>query len=206
MTAPETTEALVQRAQEGDRDALGKLFEGLSPRLEAAISARMGEKLRGQVEPADILQETLGWATKAIGRFRWRGEDSFYRWLRGIAEHAILKAASGSKSPPILRLPEAVPGESVTASKAVRRQERFDRLQEALDSLSPDHRTVVLLARIEGLPVKEISARMGRSENAVMLLLSRALRGLRERIGSTTSFHLPDRILEDKGVEDGKPR
>ncbi|MGA0868870.1 MAG: RNA polymerase sigma factor [Planctomycetota bacterium] len=52
----------------------------------------------------------------------------------------------------------------------------------ALDLKDPDHREVVLLSKIEGLPAKEIAARMGRSENAVHLLLSRAIKRLGQEL------------------------
>ena len=45
-------------------------------------------------------------------------------------------------------------------SRHVRRQERFSRLQQAVDRLKPDHRTVILLARIERLRIKEIAERI----------------------------------------------
>lgn len=198
MAEPETTEALVLRAQDGDRGALGELLERFSGRLQAAIRADMGEKLRQKVEADDLLQETFAWATRSIRRFQWRGEDSFYRWLRGIAGHMVLKAASKEEPGLVLRLPERASHRDASPSKELRREERFDRLQGALDGLSPDHRTVVLLARIEGLPVKDVAARMGRSENAVMLLLSRALRKMRDRMGDTGSLHLPDRALDER--------
>ena len=65
--------------------------------------------------------------------------------------------------------------------------------QEALDKLSGDYRKVIYLARVEGLPMKEIATHMGRSPEAVKKLLGRALEKLRERFGETESLHLPDR-------------
>ncbi len=77
----------------------------------------------------------------------------------------------------------------------MRRDERFDRLQEALKTLSVDHRTVIELARIKGLRIQEIADRMRRSPGAVKLLLFRALEQLRNRFGDTASLNLPDREL-----------
>ena len=65
-------------------------------------------------------------------------------------------------------------------------------MQGALDSLSPDHRQVIVLARIRKLQVAEIGRRMKRSENAVKKLLARALDELRKRFGDTESLSLPD--------------
>jgi RNA polymerase sigma factor (sigma-70 family) len=73
----------------------------------------------------------------------------------------------------------------------MRRRERSARLEEAIASLTPDHRRVVELCRIEGLAVKEVAERMGRSPNAVSMLLLRALRELKTRFGRTESLTLP---------------
>jgi RNA polymerase sigma factor (sigma-70 family) len=83
------------------------------------------------------------------------------------------------------------------------REERFARLRAALERLDADHRKVILLARIEKLPSREIAERMQRSPQAVAQLLSRALRKLRENFGRTESLHLPDRTLGREGGTDG---
>ena len=70
------------------------------------------------------------------------------------------------------------------------------------DALSPDYRTVIQLARIEGLKVREIAKRMGRSESAVKNLLLRAMKQLRDTFPDTESLGLPQqRSLggEDRG-------
>jgi hypothetical protein len=45
---------------------------------------------------------------------------------------------------------------------------------------------------------------MGRSPNAVMHLLRRALRTLRGRLAETDSLALPSRRLEDVGADEGR--
>jgi RNA polymerase sigma factor (sigma-70 family) len=75
-------------------------------------------------------------------------------------------------------------------------------LIKVLDGLSPEYREVIVLARLKGLRIKEIALRMNRSENAVSLLLSRALAKLKEAFGETESFNLPARRLD--GSNDGR--
>ena len=58
------------------------------------------------------------------------------------------------------------------------RKDRLALLEAALEKLPPDYREVILLSRIEKLSAKEIGERMNRSENAVHLLLGRALKSL----------------------------
>ena len=89
--------------------------------------------------------------------------------------------------------------EQTSPSTAARREERFERLKNALERLSPEHGKVILLARVERIPGREIAVRMHRSPQAVAKLLSRALLKLKEEFGDTESLHLPDRTLRGEG-------
>ena len=71
-----------------------------------------------------------------------------------------------------------------------------------MDGLSPDHRKVIELARLEGLKIQDIARRMQRSPGAVKQLLSRALDQLKSRFGDTESLNLPGRALKARGGED----
>ena len=204
MTADDTARGLIARAQEGDRAAFDRLVEVYRDRLAARIETRVGASLRQAVEVEDILQETLLRAFRSLGRFEWRGEESFHRWLCGIAEHAILKAAHRHRRGPGEPLRADLAGKGTSPSTLLRRNERFDRLQDSMDSLSDDHREVIRLARIERLPMEEIARRLGRSPEATKQLLRRALVKLREKFGETESIHLPDRRLEG-GAPGGEP-
>lgn len=202
MDLPNRTEDLVARAQRGDATAFNELVKAYRSRLESVIASRMGQHLRGRVDPEDIVQEVFLWVFKSIKRFQWLGEDSFFRWLRGIAENAILKVANREKKKLALPLLTDTPAFEVTPSKAIRRNERFDHFQAALDSLRPDHREVILLARIQRLKFDEISRKMNRSTDAVKQLLRRALKELKAAFGETESLHLPDRGLTSGGGDD----
>ena len=191
---------LVAKARSGDRSAFELLVGQHQDRLERLVSSRMGHHLCSDVEPADVVQEALLRAFGAIDRFRWSGEDSFMRWLGAIAENVILNATKRLSRRPSLRLDRSVAGSDTPPSKGLQRGERFERLESSLDQLSPDHREVILLARIEGLSMKEIACRMNRSESAVKNLLLRAIRSLRESFGDTDSMGLPDLQLgQDEG-------
>jgi RNA polymerase sigma-70 factor (ECF subfamily) len=208
MAAPDPVHALVLRAQAGDRSAFDALALELRGRLEALIRTRLGAELARALEVDDVAQETFLKAYESIDRFRWKGKDSFFRWLGGIAEHVILNWA---RSRPRERAGawNADAGEADIAqtapspSKAARRNERFERFETVLESLSPDYRTVVRLARLEGPSIEETARRMGRSPNAVSHLLLRALRKLRSAFGDTESLSLPDRALREEGERDG---
>ena len=98
-----------------------------------------------------------------------------------------------------IQLSQDITSDDNSPSVILRRNERFDRLEKALANLSKDHGEVLRLARIEGLKVKEIAARMKRSPDAVWKLLARATLQLKESFGDTESLHLPDRRFHTDG-------
>jgi RNA polymerase sigma-70 factor (ECF subfamily) len=201
----DTTPTLVSKAQAGDRGAFDALVGRYEKTLREIVRLRMGPQVQGKLEPEDVLQETFLRAFESIARFRWRDEAGFLRWLQSIAENRIRDAVKGPRGNDVLQLFEDAPGGSTSPSRQARRQERFDRLEASLARLSPDHRRVILLSRIEGLKVKEVALRMHRSESAVKNLLLRALHELKSSFGDTESLHLPGRRL-GSGESDGNRR
>ena len=207
MNPPDTrdSETLLVRAKGGDTEALHALVSPSREKLFAWIAGRLGPRLRAKVEAEDLLQETFVWALRSIQKLDWRGRDAFEQGLFSIAKHVILKEAARHERRPELVLECEPTGDGTSPSRALRRDERFDRFQDALDGLSPEHRQVIDLARIQGVPVKEIAVRMHRSPDAISQLLVRALKKLRETVGDTESLSLPDRALDfGKGTSDEK--
>ena len=196
MTESRQPFELVERARSGDRAAFDELARELSPSLLAGIRRRIGPALREKLEPEDVLQETLLRGLQSITEFRWQGERSFERWLAGIATHFILHTARQHGLRTHLRLAHEPPVNDVTASRRQRREERFERLRRTIEQLPPAHRTVVRLARLEGLKIHEIAARIGSTPGSVRNLLFRGMQLLRESFGDTESLGLPARRLD----------
>ncbi len=200
MVENDSTEQLVHRARDGDRDAFEQLVGHYRARLERQIERRLGPAVRQKITPADVFQETISTALSSLPHFVWQGEASFYSWLGGIAEH-IIRNASRKRSWDSLALEGEVRGTDPSPSRILMREERFERLQEAVRDLKPDQRQAVLLSRLDGLSVAEIAKRMNCTPNAVYKLLARALTELRNSMGDTGSLSLPDRSLEDRDHE-----
>jgi len=199
---------LFARAQAGDRAAFDGLVGRTEERLRAVVERRIGGSLRHEVDAADVVQETFLRAFRSLSTIEWQGEEAFLRWLARIAEHVVLDAARRHKKLRFIALEDmesgAEPaGSGPSPSTAVQREERFERLEQALSALPADHRTVIRLVRLDGLPLHEVARRMDRSVNAVSHLLHRALRGLRSAFGDTDSFHLPARRLDERGGDGG---
>ncbi len=194
MNSSDHTRALVERAQAGERGAFDALCLEHRPRLEALVRARMGLHLRDRVTSDDIVQEALLAAWQSLEHFRWEGPDSFMRWLGGVTENVLRNESRRRERSRKIRI-EPASRDQVSPSRAMRREERLGRLEAAIEKLRGDHRTVIMLSRIEGLPTREIARRMNRSESAVKNLLLRALRELKTGFGDTESMRLPETPL-----------
>jgi len=198
---------LTRRAKEGDRGAFALLYEHFRARLRDSVRSWARFQLGPPVDVEEILQDTFTRALTSLKGFSWSGEDAFFRWLCGVAKRALAQAAADivrnqSRRAGTSSTVERRAAPDPTQSKIMRREERFDRLKRALDKLTPEYREVLILSRIEGVSVKEIAARSGRSPRRVKYILACALRELRAVFGETDSLHLPARLLGEGGSED----
>lgn len=202
METRDSQDLFLRKARGGDRKAFESLLEACRAELEKYARARIGEHLRSRVEIDDVLQETFTRAWESIGRVQWTGQDTFLRWLKGIARHVILQQAERAKPSELIYLAEEPCADEPSPSRSLRREERFARLKEAVDRLPPEYREAVFLVRLKGLEIKEAAGRMGRTPKAVTHLLSRGLKKLRELLADTESLGLPPERLEEGGRHD----
>ena len=198
MTTPTSTLGLIERAKGGDTEAFSLLFHKYRKRLAVLIYYRMSSELQNHAEVDDILQETFLEASRHLDRFAYRAPGSFMAWLARIADHAIVDTArhyarqkrDGGQA--VALRSESNPGgadpsESNTPSRILFRQERVRAMLDRIDALPPDQREVILLAKFEELSTPEIAARMGKSREAVAVLLHRALTRLRHSSPETNA-------------------
>jgi len=212
------TNSLIEAAKDGDRRAFDDLVSRYTDSLKSFFRRQVGGHIWKRVEVEDLLQETFIRAFQSIGQFRGKNPGAFWGWLSTIAERVVLDHARKlrSKKDPGDRevsleekhrakggeswnLEKALEARGGSPSQALRRNERFERLKRTLKTLQPDHARVIFLARLQGLPIKEVARRMDRTPEATSMLLLRALMKLKARFGNTESLHLPDRSLEEEG-------
>jgi RNA polymerase sigma-70 factor (ECF subfamily) len=187
---PDVDSDLLARAARGDRAAFDALLAQVEPRVRAFVRSRLRPGAGGRMDLDEIVQDTLVRAFQSIHTCRGKDLESFVRWLNGVARIAIIKASKPAHHTALEVVNDAADSKP-SAGRALQREERRQRLAAAVGGLSEDHRQVLQLSRLEGLSLKEVAARLGKSPEATKKLLGRALRKLRERFGDTESFHLP---------------
>lgn len=199
-SAEPATEELVRRAGAGDTIAMRELFDRHRGRLSQMVEARMDPRVRGRIDPSDVIQETLIAASQKIDHYLVEQPLPFYPWLRQIAWEKLihlhdrhLRAAKRTvtreqliradvSDESLLQLAERFVGRNSSPSAAVLRKEMRTRVRQALDSLPEADREVLLLRYLEQLSSKEIAAIMDTTEAAVNMRHMRALERMRSRL------------------------
>ena len=189
------TQRLVALAKDGDESALEQLCKVYGERVHRIMRLRMGKELRSKLESMDLVQDAFISALRGLEAFTYKNEGDFLRWVAKIAEnrlrdnldklHAdkrdIRKEIPLNSHRPTTQSSFAVslgPVDSTTPSVIMSRREELDNLEKAIDKLKPEYREVITLTKIEGLSHKEVGDRLGKSPDAVRMLLSRAMAAL----------------------------
>src|SRR6058998_689093 len=172
--------ALVWKAQQGDMGA----FEELVARHRDKIYARAYSMMRNEEEAIDLSQEAWvkGWQRLA----QFQGESSFGTWLTRIVINLCLDQLRKQKQQRTESI-EAMSEESggverhmpvltVNPTAGLERQELRQRIDRALNQLSYEHRTVLVLHEFEEMEYKEIAKTMACSIGTVMSRLFYARR------------------------------
>lgn len=174
---------LYERATEGDRQALDALLQRYLPQLHAFVHARLGA-LRAHESSLDVVQSVCRDLLAERDRFEFRGEHRFRSWLFTAALNKVRerhrrlyadKRDPGRES--AADDPASFAGllHLLTPSQVAIGNETAQIVRDALAALAEDHREIITLARIAGLPHKVIAEVMDRSEAATRQLLARAM-------------------------------
>jgi RNA polymerase sigma-70 factor (ECF subfamily) len=199
---------LVVRIQRRETDALAAFLERHRPRLMAFIERQLGTALRRKVEPEDVFQEASAEAVRALPTVELGDRDPF-SWLCQIAERRIIDLhrrffasqkrdaaretpleadAGGDRHGGLINLLVA---SLTTPSQAFSRNAREVRLLDALAKLPADQQTALRLRYMENLPSKEIAERLGKTDAAVRVMLSRSLQKLYDLLGGQATESAP---------------
>jgi len=180
-------QSLVKAAQRGDMGA----FEELVVRHRDKIYARAFSMMRNEEEAVDLSQEAWVKAWQRLKQFH--GESSFGTWLTRIVINLCLDALRKQKRQRAESI-EAMDQESggverhmpvitTNPTAGLERGELRKRIDEALNKLSHEHRTALILHEFEEMEYKEIAKTMGCSIGTVMSRLFYARRKMAVLLG-----------------------
>lgn len=166
-TGPSAEEThLIERARAGDLDAFDTLVRQHQERLYATIY----HVTSNHEDAADLTQETFVKAFRSLKKFR--GQSSFYTWVYRIGVNKainFLKSRGHRRQMSLNDLDQKVEHDPAlvelvsedTPVRGAQLTELQKRLNAAMQKLSEEHRMVVTLHDIQGLPHEQIGRIMG---------------------------------------------
>jgi len=180
------------------RQRLLGLLDEKRPQLLAYIQRQLGARLKQKVEAEDILQETAMDAVRRTAEFEQLQRDPF-GWLCQIAEHRLIDAhrrffqsqkRAGEREVSIDadrggeggKFADLLAASMTTPSQAFSRNQKEFQLQIALQGLAEETLEVLRLRYVDGLQTKEIAERLGKTDGAIRVLLTRSVQKLQEKL------------------------
>jgi RNA polymerase sigma-70 factor (ECF subfamily) len=189
-----------------DPRAVAACVEAHRPRLVAFIAQRMSPGLRQRLDPDDVVQEVSLAAVRpadAAAPLDGPRRDSF-GWLCHVAEQRIidahrrhfgaakrdagreisinapLRGADGDEAGGLASL---LAVSMTTPSQAFSRDAREYRLKRAIETLPEEQQAAIRMRYVDGLTTKDIAGRIGKSDVAVRVMLSRTVHKLQQLLG-----------------------
>ncbi|MGF1579132.1 MAG: sigma-70 family RNA polymerase sigma factor [Gemmataceae bacterium] len=197
----------IEKAAEGDEQALGELFNQYRKRLRQMVRLRLDRRLKGRIDPSDVLQEAYMDVREQLPNYTQQQSMPFFLWLRLVTgqrmmrlhrEHlgAAMRDAGREVSLYTGAMPQAssaslaaqLLGRFTSVSQAAVRAERQVQLQAALNSMDDTDREIIALRNFEELSNNEAAEVLGLSKHAASKRYVRALTRLQGILESIPGF------------------
>src|SRR5512132_3043607 len=193
--------ALVRAAQRGDEQAFRSLVERYHRRV---VQLALG-MVKDADDAMDIAQETFVRVHRYLPSFK--GDSSFFTWTYRIAMNLCLDAQRRKGRSERVDLAEGDEAEMEAAmdppsaalagpQRAALNAELREKIEEALEGLSENHRSILLLRELEGLSYEELAKVLGIRKGTVMSRLFHARLKMQNK--------LREYLGEDAPEEDGE--
>lgn len=187
MSDREIDQALVERAQQGDKRA----FEQLVGKYQRKLGRLLSRFIRDHAEVEDVAQEVFIKAYRAMSTFR--GDSAFYTWLYriGINTAKNYLVAKGRRAPTSTEF-DANEAESFedagqlhdinTPERLLQSKQIGQTANAAMEALPAELRNAIVLREIEGLSYEEIAVEMRCPIGTVRSRIFRAREAVAEKL------------------------
>lgn len=178
------------------RAEAGRILEPFRRYLRVLAQVHLDARRRGELDPSDIVQQTMLRAWAGFDQLRARLSGVVAAWLRKILARTLADAvrdlerarrdAGRERSLQALvdqsasDLESLLTADQSTPSEQAEGNEQLLRLADALCSLPDDAREAVVLKYCRGRTLAEIAKHLDRTPSVVTSLLHRGLKRLRE--------------------------
>ena len=198
---PDDPDPTLELAAAGDPAAWRALVDRHRPRLRRMVELRLDPRLRGRIDPSDVLQEAYLDVARGLADYLRNPALPFFLWLRLLTarklqalhrHHLGTKMRDAGREVSLYRgaLPQAssvslaaqLLGRLTSPSQAAVRAELQLRVQEALNGMDPLDREVLALRHFEQLSRAETAQVLGIEEPAAAKRYIRALKRLKDAL------------------------
>jgi RNA polymerase sigma-70 factor (ECF subfamily) len=170
--------ALVDRAQQGDRDALEELYLIHFDRIYSYLHVSVGNRHDAE----DLTTQTFLKMLESIGKFRWQSAP-FSAWLFRIAHNLAMDHFRANRRwQPEEEVPEPDPDENTSAEAGALESIGRKSMLELIDELSPEQQQVLTLKFVFNFANAEAATILGKTEGAIKSLQHRALVSLQKQL------------------------
>jgi RNA polymerase sigma-70 factor (ECF subfamily) len=177
----EHVRALVDRAQQSDREALEELYLLHFDRIYSYLHMSVGNRHDAE----DLTTQTFLKMLESIKKFKWRSAP-FSAWLFRIAHNLAMDHFRASRRwQPEENVPEQ-PGEEEPSAETVAFQSiGRQSMLELIENLSQEQQQVLTLKFVFNFPNADVATILGKTEGAVKSLQHRALVTLQKQIANS---------------------
>jgi len=188
---PEDT-LLAFKAADGDEDAFEKLVRKYERLVSTCVFSVIGNSPE---DVCDVSQEVFLKVYRSLASFK--GDSEFSTWLYRVAKNCALDFARKKKSPTVSLDSSGeegegfdVPDTSLKANpeKSALENEKSVILRKAIDSLSDEHREVIILRHINDYSYEQIASALSLETGTVKSRISRAREALKKILEKENYF------------------
>jgi RNA polymerase sigma factor (sigma-70 family) len=184
LLSDEPTIELVLKARQGDRDAVEALLQRCLPQLKRWAHGRLPAAARAYLDTEDIVQEAALHVLRRLDAFEPRHVGAMQAYLRQSVINRIRDEVRRiGRRPLAVGMPDEPPGDRTSPLEFALRAEAYQGYRQALATLKPKDRELIV-ARIEvQWSIAEIAQRFGmRTVDGARMAVSRAIRRLSRRL------------------------
>jgi RNA polymerase sigma-70 factor, ECF subfamily len=169
----EELRALVKRAQEGDTEAFGKIYDAFLTPIYRYVVFRFPQELA-----EDLVADIFVKAWEKLHSYKPVANVPFSAWLFRIARHVVVDAYRGQRG--FEEVSEDIVDENVSSDPKLTTERRLSivTVRDALRRVPRYYREILLLHYVSGLSHAEIANSLRITEGGVRILKFRALRKL----------------------------
>jgi RNA polymerase sigma-70 factor (ECF subfamily) len=198
-------DSLVRKARGGDAQA----FRALVERYQRRVYRLALGMVKDPDEAMDITQETFVRVHRYLPSFK--GDSAFFTWTYRIATNLCLDSARRRGRSERVEIDETDaeieahmdPPSAAFAGpqKAALNAELKEKIDDALSSLSENHRAILLLRDVEGLSYEELARALGIRKGTVMSRLFHARLKMQRKLREYLGEEVTDEEVKEEGDE-----